>query len=66
MNELELTLEQQANIRIFQLNCQHLSREQAIEMLHDVYRQMLIKESFYKQMLFKDLGIVPPTLGGQK
>jgi Phycobilisome degradation protein nblA len=63
MSQPVLTLEQQANIQIFKAKCRSLSKEQAVELLGDLYKTSVEKEEFYKQFLLSQLGVLPPSLG---
>ncbi|WP_404788643.1 NblA/ycf18 family protein [Altericista sp. CCNU0014] len=54
---LELSLEQQFNIRAFAEQVKDLSREQAQDFLVDLYQQMVVKETMYKGFLMEQLGI---------
>lgn len=49
--KVTLTMEQEFNIRSFKDQISTLTREQAIEFLGDLYRQMVIKEAMYKNFL---------------
>jgi Phycobilisome degradation protein nblA len=59
---IELTLEQQANLRIFEMRCKGLSQPQVVNVAVNTYRQMLIKETYYKSFLVNSLGLQPPRL----
>lgn len=50
-NHMELSLEQQFSLRIFADQVQHMSREQAIECLLMLHKQMLVQETTYQQLL---------------
>jgi UDP-galactopyranose mutase len=58
-NAFMLTLEQEFGIRSFADQVQNLSQEQAQQYLIDLYRQMIVKETFYKEFLAKQWGIDP-------
>jgi Phycobilisome degradation protein nblA len=63
MNEpLELSLEQQANLCIFEMHCKKLTQPQTVALAKEIYRQSLIKETYYKSFLRDSLGIAPPSL----
>lgn len=47
----QLTMEQEAGIRIFLEKVKTLSREDSIELLIDLYRLMIVKEGIYKDLL---------------
>lgn len=52
MNQpIELSLEQQFNIRSFADQVHHMSREQAQEFLLMLYQQMMMKEAMYLNFL---------------
>jgi Phycobilisome degradation protein nblA len=59
---LELSLEQQANLCIFEMHCKNLTQPQAVALAKKVYRQSLIKETYYKSFLIDSLGLTPPSL----
>jgi hypothetical protein len=48
---IELTLEQQFNLRGYQQQVQSLSQEQAQEFLIEVLRQLMLKDNLVKHML---------------
>jgi Phycobilisome degradation protein nblA len=54
---VELSLEQQFNVRAFSEQVKDLSREQAQDFLVDLYQQMVIKETMYRGFLVQQLGI---------
>jgi Phycobilisome degradation protein nblA len=56
---VQLSLEQQFNVRAFSEQVKDLSREQAQDFLVDLYRQMMIKETMYKGFLMQQLGVNP-------
>lgn len=52
MNQpLNLTLEQEFNQRLFTDRVQHLSREEAQEMLVMLHEHMMLKDNVYKALL---------------
>ena len=53
----ELSLEQQFNIRSFETQVEHMSREQAQDFLVKLYSQMVMREATYKQLLKHHWGI---------
>ena len=57
MAQVELTLEQQFSVRLFQSQTQGLTREQAIEYLIELYTQMITQEATYKELLKHQWGI---------
>ena len=54
---MKLSLEQQFNLRSFETQVQGLSREQAQTFLVELYRQMMVRETFYKQFIKQEWGI---------
>ncbi|PSB14029.1 NblA-related protein [filamentous cyanobacterium CCP1] len=54
---IELTLEQQFNLRSFQDQVGHMSREQAQQFLIKLYEQMMLRETMYKHFLKHQWGI---------
>jgi Phycobilisome degradation protein nblA len=58
----ELTLEQQANLCIFEMQCKKLTQGQAVALATEIYRQSMIKETYYKSFLVDSLGLQPPRL----
>jgi hypothetical protein len=54
---LDLSLEQQFNLRSFQSQVQHMSHEQAQEFLIQLYQQMMVRENFYKEFLKHQWGL---------
>jgi hypothetical protein len=56
MKPFELTVEQEFNIIAFGEQVKALSREQAQQMLVELYRSMMVKESTYKSFLVQQLG----------
>lgn len=64
---VELTLEQQFNIKSFETQVEKMSREQAQDFLVKLYTQMMMRETMYKQFLKYEWGIgVSPNLGDLK
>lgn len=55
--QTQLTLEQEFNLRSFADQVDHMSREQAQEFLVNLYRQMIMKETMYKQFLKHEWGL---------
>lgn len=59
---LNLTLEQEFNQRLFADQVQHLSREEAQELLLILHEQMMLKDNVYKALLNEDWEIeLDPT-----
>jgi hypothetical protein len=54
---IELSLEQQFNIRSFQTQVEKMSREQAQCFLVELYEQMIVRESMYKAFLKHQWGL---------
>jgi hypothetical protein len=52
----ELTLEQQANIAIFNQQADSLRQEHAIELCKSMFRILAIKDNMLKQMLMREIG----------
>lgn len=60
MNQpIQLSLEQQFNLRSFQSQVDKMSREQAQEFLVKLYEQMMMRETMYKQFLKYEWGLEP-------
>ncbi|AVH66252.1 phycobilisome degradation family protein [Nostoc sp. 'Peltigera membranacea cyanobiont' 213] len=52
MNQpIELSLEQEFSLRTFSDQVQHMSHEQAQEFLLMLYKQMMIRETTYQELL---------------
>jgi hypothetical protein len=56
----DLSLEQQFSIRSFEHQVQDMSREQAQEFLINLYRQMMMQENSYRNLLKHQWGIDEP------
>lgn len=54
---MNLTLEQEFSVALFQSQTQGLTREQAIEHLIELYTQMIQQEASYKSLLKQQWGI---------
>jgi hypothetical protein len=54
---IELSLEQQFNLRSFQDQVANMSREQAQQFLIKLYEQMMLRETMYKHFLKHQWGI---------
>ncbi|HIK54389.1 MAG TPA: NblA/ycf18 family protein [Synechococcales cyanobacterium M55_K2018_004] len=54
---VELTLEQQFNLRSFETQVERMSREQAQQFLVKLYEQMMLRETMYKHFLKQQWGI---------
>jgi len=54
---MELSLEQQFNIRSFATQVQQMSHEQAKEFLVKLYEQMVVREATYKELLKHQWGL---------
>lgn len=60
MNQpIELSLEQQFNIRSFETQVELMSHEQAQHFLVQLYKQMVMREATYKQLLKHQWGLEP-------
>lgn len=60
MNQpIELSLEQQFSIRSFESQVQHMNLEQAQQFLVQLYKQMMMREATYKQLLKHQWGLEP-------
>lgn len=60
MNQpIQLSLEQQFNIRSFETQVQHMSLEQAQDFLVKLYKQMMMREATYKELLKHQWGLEP-------
>jgi hypothetical protein len=58
---VELTLEQQFNIRSFETQVQQMSREQAQDFLVKLYEQMIMRETMYRHFLKQQWGLDPES-----
>jgi Phycobilisome degradation protein nblA len=56
---VELSLEQKFNIRSFESQVQHMSREQAQDFLVKLYEQMLMREAMYRHLFKQQWGLEP-------
>jgi predicted HD phosphohydrolase len=54
---MELSLEQQFNVRSFQTQVDKMSREQAQEFLIKLYEQMIVRENMYKEFVKHQWGL---------
>jgi hypothetical protein len=59
-NPVELSLEQKFNLRSFESQVQHMSREQAQEFLVKLYEQMILRENLYKELIEQQWGLDTP------
>jgi Phycobilisome degradation protein nblA len=59
MNPIELSLEQQFSIRSFETQVEHMNLEQAQLFLVQLYKQMMMREATYKQLLKQQWGLEP-------
>ena len=59
---IELSLEQQFNIRSFETQVQRMSREQAQDFLVKLYEQMMVRENMYKEFIKHPVGTRPNIL----
>ncbi|NCO75375.1 MAG: NblA-related protein [Cyanobacteria bacterium] len=56
-NSMELSLEQQFNLRSFQSQVAQMTREQATDFLVKLYEEMLVRENMYKDVLKHQWGL---------
>lgn len=56
---IEISLEQQFNIRSFQTQVEQMSHQQAQEFLIKLYEQMIYREATYKHLLKHNWGLEP-------
>lgn len=56
----DLSLEQQFNIRSFEHQVQDMTHEQAQEFLVNLYRQMILQENSYRNLLRHQWGMDEP------
>ncbi|MEL6382299.1 MAG: NblA/ycf18 family protein [Cyanobacteria bacterium J06626_18] len=54
---MQLSLEQQFNLRSFETQVQKMSREQAQDFLIKLYGQMMMRETMYKKFLKHEWGL---------
>jgi hypothetical protein len=54
---MELSLEQKFNLRSFETQVQRMSREQAQDFLVELYRQMIVRETLYKEFIKQEWGL---------
>lgn len=60
MNSIKLSIEQEFNLQAFNLHAQSLTRGEAIDILVQLYRQNVVKDAMYKEMLMEQLGVGLP------
>jgi hypothetical protein len=53
----KLSLEQQFSIRSFRIRVQEMSREQAQNLLIELYKQMIVRENMYNALLKHQWGL---------
>lgn len=58
---MQLSLEQQFNLRSFETQVQKMSREQAQDFLVKLYEQMMMRETMYKHFLRHEWGLDSST-----
>lgn len=56
---IQLSLEQEFNIKSFETQVQQMSQEQAQDFLVKLYKQMVMREETYKQLLKHHWGLEP-------
>lgn len=54
---MELSLEQQFNLRSFENQVKQMSKEQAQDFLIKTYTQMMLRDMYYKQILKHKWGV---------
>jgi hypothetical protein len=59
---VQLSLEQQFKLRSFMTQVKGMSREQAQEFLVQLYEQMIVRETLYKELLRNEWQIGNPIL----
>ncbi|ABW32154.1 NblA/ycf18 family protein [Acaryochloris marina] len=59
-NFVELSLEQKFSLQSFEYQVQKMSKEQAQDFLIQLYKQMIIKETMYKQLIKQEWDISKP------
>lgn len=57
MEGITFTMEQEFNLRSFETQVEKMSRSQAQDFLVKLYRQMIARESMYKELMKKDWGL---------
>lgn len=60
MTPFELSLEQQFLVQSFKLQTQNLSKEQALDLMVNLYTQIIWQEATYKNLLKHQWGISEP------
>jgi len=53
----KLTVEQQFSLKTFEIEVQQMSREQAQEMLVNLYQNIIIQENAYKKIIKERWGL---------
>jgi len=53
-NTNQLTIEQQFKLQLFRQQAQNLSQEQAQEFLVELFRQMMVKDNLFKNLIKND------------
>ncbi len=56
-NPVELSLEQQFNLRSFETQVDKMSQDQAKDFLMKLYEEMLVRENMYKDVLKHQWGL---------
>lgn len=56
---IELSLEQQFNIRAFENQVDQMSLDQAQQFLKETYKQMMMRETMYQHFLKQHWGLEP-------
>jgi hypothetical protein len=58
--EVQLTLEQRFSISKFNLEVDKMTEQQAKEFLKNLYQQMIIQETMYRELVKQQWGFVQP------
>jgi hypothetical protein len=58
--EVQLTLEQRFSISKFNLEVEKMTEQQAKEFLKNLYQEMIIQETMYRELVKQQWGFVQP------
>lgn len=61
-DSVQLSLEQQFKLRAFMTQVKSMSREQAQEFLVQLYEQMIVRETLYRELIKNEWEVGNPTL----
>lgn len=61
-NSLKLSLEQQFRLHSFETQVQQMNRAQAQDFLIELFRQMIVKERLYKELIKNEWNLGSPNL----